>query len=163
MALLQTSNTSKGIFPGPAAQGAEVTWMMEEITVSTNPAANDTFKMLPIPSDHVVTEVILSATDLDTNAIPTITLSVGVLNAAGTDLLTDADSGGGVWITSSVAGQAGTLTRTGGASATDRFISFMKPTVAARDIGIKVIAASATFASGQIRLQAAYRAARYAK
>ena len=162
MALLQTSNSSKGIFPGVAAQGAEVMWLMEEVTVSTAPSANDTFKVLPIPSDHVVTEVILSATDMDTG-IATLTLSVGVLNAAGTDLLTDADSGSGVWITSSIAAQGGTLTRTGGASATDRFITYMKPTLAERHIGVKVIVGAATFAAGTFRLQAAYRASRYGK
>lgn len=100
-----------------------------------------------LPAAHVMRELYVDADDLDTNGVPTLTLDVGILNAAGTAFdvtfatgLTVGQAGGVVQVLSSAMIRAAA-------------------TQADRKLGVKVSAAAATAADGKLALQAHYVAA----
>lgn len=107
-----------------------------------------------LPAGHVPVGMLVDADDLDSNGTPLLSLTFGILNDAGTDLLTDATAGGAVW-------GASTIGRTGGQEQVYSKALARCPQDATKDrkIGVKVTAAAATAAAGQIGLTLLYRPA----
>ncbi len=109
--------------------------------------ANDIGAVGILPAGTVPVALYLDSDDLDTNNTPTLVASVGLLNAAGTDLevvwgsgLTVCQTGG------QVAGVSKELARTAAAAGD-------------RKVGIKFTAGAATKAAGEVGVTLAYRAA----
>lgn len=141
---------AKGTLPTRISQGADVVPLHFEIDVPASgdgTAQNDILEMGILPAGHVPVDVLYSATDLDTNGAPAIVLSFGVLNAAKTDLSTDAEDGGAAWATGLTIGQAGTLARQ-----SDVAIHKVVAEEADRALGFKVTTAAATKAAGKLRV-----------
>lgn len=153
MALIARTNYTNGVIPAVTADGAGDV-VSQEVTVqlTANPGAGDTYAFLTLPANHVPVDCILTSDDIDTNGAPTVTMSVGVLNAALTAIDTTGSSGGAAWIVASNIGQAGGLARP-----TTVAISRVTPTSADRIIGVAFPAASATFATGKVSLTLTYR------
>lgn len=147
MAIFETDIVKTGKPAPTGSSGAEVLAVRGVITLSSALAANDFIKAAILPAGHVPVDVRVDASDLDTNAVPTITLTAAVLNAGLTDIEASTD-----FFTASAVAQAGGIARmdkaTGAriaASTSDRYV------------GLKVIAAAATFAAGDIGFTLEYR------
>lgn len=146
MALLTTnSKYALKALPMPVAQGAETVEVRMIHTLSANVGANDTAWLGDLPPGHVPVDGILDASDLDTNGVPTITISVGVLNAAKTDL--DA-----TWIAAATIGQTGGMARP-----TLSTMVRTAPSSSPVSIGLKFPAVAATFAAGTVGWTMRYR------
>lgn len=104
-----------------------------EYTTTASLAANDIIDLGPIEPGVSPLDVMLIAQDLDTNGTPTITLSVGILNAAKDDI------DGTAWIVESTVGQAGGVAR-----ATTNTCYLSGSSTSERRLGIKVVAGAAT-------------------
>jgi hypothetical protein len=104
-----------------------------EYTTSASLAAGDIIDLGPIEPGVKPLDVMLISDDLDTNGTPTITLSVGILNAAKDDL------DGTAWIVASTVGQAGGVAR-----ATTNTCYNAGSSTSERRLGIKVVAGAAT-------------------
>lgn len=162
------SDYAKGIKTVPIAKGSEVISLRAEITPAAA-ALNDIFEMIPIPEDHILEDVILDSDDLDSNGSPTITLSVGFLNNAKTDLDVTANynGDGAAFIAASNIAQAGGMARPTTKSLWRALPRKATPSGSTptneqlRMLGIKVAAAAATFQAGKVGLTARYRAAHY--
>ena len=76
----------------------------QSVAVDTSLAANDLILFCKLPAGHEPVAGNVFATDLDTNATPTVTITVGVLNDAGTDLVSGTE-----FVVDSAVGKAGTL------------------------------------------------------
>lgn len=109
--------------------------------------ANDTGAVALLPAGCVPVGLVFDSDDLDTNASPTISASVGPVNAGETDLSEVWASG----ITASRDGSAVTV-------ALSKAAMRMTAPVADLKIGVKFTAASATKAAGQVGLTLLYRA-----
>jgi len=157
MSLLQT-NYAKGIYPMPTADDSDVIAVRMEYSLAAALALNDVIEMGPLPADHVPVDCVLDADDLDTNGAPTITLSVGILNAGKTAISTAAADGGAAWIAASTVAQAGGLVRP-----TVSAITRVAPDAANdRPMGVLVAAGPATgAATGKVGLTVMYRASSY--
>lgn len=148
MALLTTnSKHANGQARMPEPQGAEVVAVRVTHTLAANPTANDTAHLCDLPAGCVPVDCILDATDCDTNGTPTMTVSIGVLNAGKTDLDT-------LWITAATVAQTGTMARP-----TTAVLAQAGSSASARSIGLKFPAAAATFAAGTVNATILYRAA----
>lgn len=165
MALLK-SNTAKGIIPMPTGKGSDLLSHRMVYDLEAALALNDIIEMGDIPVDHIPVDCILDSDDLDTNATPLITLSVGVLNAGKTDLDTSASSGGAAWIAASTVAQAGGLERPSTVAITRAAARASTPTgdtpagAQLKAVGVKVAAAPATGATtGKVGLTLFYRPA----
>lgn len=101
-------------------------------------SAGDIIDMGPLEAGVKPLDVTLITDDLDTNGAPTITLTVGILNAAGTDIDAAATS---TWIAASNVGQTGGIAR-----ATTANAYLAGASTASRKLGIKVVAGPATYA-----------------
>lgn len=110
-------------------------------------AADDLVALCTLPADHEPVDLILEPTDLDTNVSPTITLTVGVLNADQDDLVANTD-----FLTASTAAQTGVA-----AHATNIKGLQLAASSADRIIAAKVITAGATKAAGTISCKLLYR------
>lgn len=149
MALLTTNSThALGLTPMPVAQGPEIVCVRMVHSLTANPTANDVAWIGDLPQDHVPVDFVLDAGDLDTNGTPTMTVSVGVLNAGKTDL--DA-----TWLAASTAAQTGVLARPTATTA----VRTTPSATAKQSIGLKFPAVAATFAAGSIGVTLFYRAA----
>lgn len=118
----------------------------QSVAVPSTLALNDIVAFCELPAGCVPVDGYLVSTDLDTGT-PTITLTVGVLDAAGTDLVASTD-----FLTASTVAQAGGVARFDkaaglglAASASDRIIA------------VKVAAAAATGAAGTLTLVLEYK------
>lgn len=138
------SGRAPAVFPS----GAEVVAVRGAVALLAGDLdANDTGSVLILPAGCVPVAVVYDSDDLDTNASPTITASVGVVNAGETDL-------SAVWaagITASRDGTAVHLVSTAMARVT--------PAAEDRKVGVKFTAAAATKAAGTLGLTLLYRAA----
>lgn len=122
-----------------------------EVTAAAE-AINSTISLCVLPAGCVPVDFTLIADDLDAHAdTPTLTLSVGVLNAAENDLVASTDL-----LTESTIGQGG-----GSARASDLPAEVIEPHAADRLIAAKVIAASAVAAVGTLRGILTYRSEEY--
>jgi len=121
-----------------ASQSEAIPQRFEFVQTGIALALNDVLEMGPLLADHSVVDVILDADDMDTGG-PTLTLSVGILNAAKSALDLPA-SGGAAWIlASTVAGAPGGVARMVLTHALR-----MQPQAYQRNIGIVVAAAATT-------------------
>ena len=109
--------------------------------------ANDAGSVVLLPAGCVPVAVMYDSDDLDTNGTPTITASIGLMNAGETDLDTVWASG----ITASRDGTAAHLVSTN--------MIRTAATQAHRKVGVKFTAAAATKAAGTVGLTLFYRAA----
>ena len=108
--------------------------------------ANDVGPIGILPAGCVPVELLLDSDDLDTNAAPTILVSVGLLNAAGTDLET-------VWASGVTICQAG-----GQIQLTSKELARVTAdSTKSRTIGLKFTAGAATKAAGSVGLTMLYR------
>jgi hypothetical protein len=127
--------------------------------------------MLIIPEDHILVDLILDSDDLDSNGAPTITMSVGYLLGDESDLDVTANKNGDgtAFIAANTLAQAGGMARPSTKSlwralpraAGDCFNVANNATAILRALGVKSVAASATFQAGTIGLTAMYRASHY--
>ena len=138
MALYQT-DVAKGTKIALNVSQSEAVPQRIEFIQSVALALNDIIEMGPLLEDHSIVDLILDTDDLDTNGAPAITLSVGILNAAKSDIDTVA-SGGAAWIAASTIAQT-----SGVARPTTPHVFRMQPMPnLRRSIGIKCAAAPAT-------------------
>lgn len=110
--------------------------------------ANDTGAVAILPAGCVPVGLIYDSDDLDTNASPTISASVGPVNAGATDLAS-------VWASGITASRDGSAATVALSTAAMR----LAPPTADLTIGIKFTAAAATKAAGSVGLTLLYRAA----
>ena len=158
MALITQTDYVSGTRPTPIPeQAGEVVAVRGKVTLSANPTANDTTAHVILPANCVPVDFVLDSDDIDTNGAPTIAISVGVLNAAKTDIDTSSSSGGAAWATGLTTAQA-----SGASRPTTKTLWRVTPTTADRVVGLKYTTASATFASGEIGFTLFYRAAHFA-
>lgn len=128
--------------------GAEVVAQRGTVAlVAADLDANDAGAVVILPAGCVPVAFIYDSDDLDTNGAPTITASIGVMNAAGDDLSTALVAG----ITASRDGTA--------VHVTSKETVRLAPASTDRRIGVKFTAASATKAAGTLGLTMLYRAA----
>jgi hypothetical protein len=142
----QKSKMALGQKPVPSLMSALVTGILYEHVTTGALAAGDIIEMGPIESLVKPVEVTLLADDLDTNGTPTITLTVGILNAAKTDIDAAATS---TWMAASTIGQTG-----GRASATSAncYLSGASAQGVTRTLGIKVVTGPATPAAAGAKI-----------
>jgi hypothetical protein len=136
---LKKSKTAVGLIPVAslvAAVGA--TLVFEYVTEAAALAVGDIIQMGPLEAGVKPLSSSLYTDKLDTNAAPTIVLSVGILNAAMTDIDAAATA---AWITASNVAQAGGVAHT---TTANPYLSGVLGTN--RQIGVKVITAAATWA-----------------
>jgi hypothetical protein len=150
--MAQITTNSKyalGALRMPEPQGAETLTVLMRHALAVNPGAGDVAWLGDLPPGAVPTEVILSnATQIDSNGAPTMTCSVGILNAAKTALAT-------TWIS------AATTLRTAGGNARPAATSSFYSTAAsssAQSIGVSFPAVAATFVAGNVDVLLEYRA-----
>ena len=110
--------------------------------------ANDTGAVAVLPAGCVPVGLVYDSDDLDTNASPTITASVGPVNAGATDLSE-------VWASGIQASRDGTSAIVTLSRAAMRMAA---NATADTRIGIKFTAAAATKAAGEVGLTLLYRA-----
>lgn len=116
-------------------------------------AAADTIELGYLPADCVPVDIILDTDDLDTGA--TGTVSVGLFNAAKTDIDTAA-SGGAAWLTAQSI-QTATAVRADAAGL--RAASRCAPSSVDRPFGIRVVGETAAAAGAVIGVTLLYRPA----
>lgn len=148
MAFTNTNNRLTGRLPAIFPAGGEVVAQRDEIAlVTADLDANDAGSVSILPAGCVLVGITYDSDDLDTNVTPTITASVGVMNAADSDLDTVLASG----ITASRDGSAVHLVPPA--------MLRLAPSTSDRRIGVKFTAASATKRAGTVGLTLHYRAA----
>lgn len=128
------SKTALGVVPVANLWSAVVCGLaFEFVTPSTALAAGDIIEMGPIETDVKPFDVALITDDLDTGA--GVTLTVGILNAAGTDIDAAVTS---TWIAAATVGQTGGIAR---ATTANAYLSGRAS--ATRKLGVKVVTAPA--------------------
>lgn len=107
-----------------------------EFVTTASLAAGDIIDLGPLPAGVRVVDSAIISEDVDTNGSPTITMSLGLLNAGKTDLNGGTNE---TWITASTVGQAGGTVR-----ATTNASYLLGASATERRLGLKVVAAAAT-------------------
>ncbi len=131
------SDVASGKKSVPQPYDATVATIPIDITLPAVPlAAGDLITLVDIPPGVQLTDYYLFAPQLDSNAAPALDFSIGVENAAGTDLSTVYETGLTFGRTAS-----GSIARTGNAAAA------MADRTAVRRIALKVTTAAATSAT----------------
>lgn len=135
--------------------GAEIVAVRFPLAVlAADLALNNAGQIGILPAGCIPVDVQVDGTDVDTGAAAMV-LQVGILNAAGTDLSTDAADGGKNW-GSTVAANTDfqqRLTFNGNALAS------VQPSAVDRRIGLKVSTAPTAAAAGTLGVTVFYRAA----
>jgi len=132
------SKAALGQAPVQSLNSALVAGLLYEYVTGAALAAGDIIQMGTLEAGVKPVDALLITDDLDTNGTPTITLTVGILNAAGTDIDAAATS---TWIAASTAAQTGGHSR---ATSASPYLSSVS--AESRQLGIKVVAGPATFA-----------------
>lgn len=135
MTLFVTKHAA-GQKPIPTTTSALPQHILLEYVTTANLAAGDIIDFGPLPAGVAVLDSAIISEDVDTNASPTITMSLGLLNAGKTDLNGGTNE---TWITASTVGQAGGIAR-----ATTNASYLLGSSATERRLGIKVVAAAAT-------------------
>lgn len=156
-AVTAVSDFSKGVLPmvtGDCAGDEVVQDYYIDVTAGQL-TLNAMFDLGVLPAGHTISDAILIADDLDTDATPAITLNAGIMSGTPGDAASDRTVGTELF-SASTAAQTGVAER---ASAKTAFI--ILPSDSHRSIGVKVAAAPDAAAAGRIRLrvwmhQAAY-------
>jgi hypothetical protein len=136
----QKSKMALGQVSVPSLMSVLVAGLLYEHTTTGVLAAGDIIELGPIEGTVKPVDCTLITDDLDTNAAPTITLTVGILNAAKTDIDAAATS---TWIALSTAGQAGGVAQ---ATTANCYLSGATAAGVNRTLGIKVVTGPATSA-----------------
>lgn len=136
----QKSKMALGQVHVTSLTSALVAGLLYEHTTTGALAANDIIELGPIEGLVKPIDCTLITDDLDTNGAPTITLTVGILNAAKTDIDAGATS---AWIVASTAGQSGGVAR---ATTHNCYLSGATAAGTNRTLGIKVVTGPATSA-----------------
>lgn len=145
MALVTATAVSK--IPITGSSAGHVLCTEGSVAVAATLDVADLVALCVLPAEHEPVDLILEPTDLDTHGTPTITLTVGVLNADQDDLVANTD-----FLTASTAAQTGVA-----AHATNIKGLQLAASSADRIIAVKVIAAAATAAAGTISCKLLYR------
>ena len=133
--------------PITCSQAGQVLASIGEYEVPDTLAANDIIALCSLPAEHEPVDFILQADDLDTNGVPTLTLTAAVLNAGKTDVVASTD-----FLTASTIGQAGGVARA------DKVLGLqLASSNADRIVGVKVANVAATKAAGTLRGILTYR------
>lgn len=145
----------KRTFPMPS--GSASVEVRAEITLAAALALNDVLYFGDLPDGCVVTDWALDSDDVDTGA--TLTVDLGLLNAAGS-AVSSAAADGGKWLTNSTAPRAASVTRmSAGTVAEQTALARMSPTSTPRKVGAVVTAAGAGGVTNKVGLTVRYRAA----
>lgn len=129
--------------PVTGGQAGVVVCNEGEYSVPNTLAANDIVKLAHLPAGHKPVDVILESGVLDSNGTPTITVSAGVVNDAGDDLV----AGTNFITTSGIA-------KTGGVARADTVAGLqLAASNTDRVIGVKITNVAATKAAGKLRLK----------
>lgn len=136
MSVTYTSKTAAGVKPVVSTNSALVQTIPYEFTTTAALAINDIVDLGPIPAGLTPVDVVAVFDDHDAHASPTVTMSVGILNAGKTDL------DGTAWIVDSTAPQTSGITRASTATA-----YLAGSSTSERSLGVKVTAAVATAAA----------------
>jgi len=151
--------TNKKYFPGAAPHSARENYVVRgTVALDTDLEDNDIAGLVELPANCIPVDCALISTDLDTGT-PAIVFDVGILNAAGDDLVPSSNL-----ITDSDVGQAGGVERMN-----DRECAFAPATwlaeatcpaiSAAKTVALKVTTVAATPAAGTVDFLLFYRAA----
>lgn len=147
MPFTNTNDYLTGRSPAPIPSGIELVANRSTISlVAADLDANDAGTVAILPAGCVPVGLVYDSDGLDSNATPTITASVGLMNAADTDLAS-------VWASGITASRDGTSVIVALSSAAMR----LAPSQADRRIGVKFTAAAATKAAGVVGLTLMYR------
>lgn len=133
---LYISKCAAGQKPVPSLNDSMPRVLPYEFVTTASLSAGDIIDLGPLSPGVAPIDVAIVTDDLDTNGTPTITLSVGLLNAAKTDLSGGANE---TFITASTVGQAGGIAR-----ATTAAAYLLGASTTERRLGIKVVAGAAT-------------------
>lgn len=148
MAFTNTNDRLTGRKPAVYPAGGELVSQRDDIAlVAADLDLNDAGSVTILPAGMELVGIVYDSDDLDTNATPTIAASVGIMNAADTDLATVLASG----ITASQTGTAVHLV-------TPAMLRLAKADVDRR-IGVKFTAASATKQNGSVGITLLMRGA----
>lgn len=143
---IHKSDAAKGkhniAYPGFAGQAVTFRYAM---AVPTTVQADDILELAPIPPNCRVAEIVLDSNDLDSHGTPTLALDVGIMSGGwGED---GARTVGAEFFAASEIG------RTGGVARPTLATAYRTGTADhTRSIGVKIGAAAATAAAGQIGL-----------
>ena len=155
MALTNSNDYITGRKPAVYPAGSEVVAVRFAVDLTTaDLVLNRIGQVGVLPAGCVPVAMIVDCDDVDSNATPTVAMSIGVLNAAGTALSTASDDGGAAWATSVATGKAGGMD-----FPTSKALQRVNSTTSDRSIGILVTAAAATAVAGTIGVTLLYRAA----
>lgn len=148
MPFTNTNDRLTGRKPPVYPAGGEVVSQRDAIAMVANDLdANDAGSVTILPAGCELVGIVYDSDDLDTNASPTITAQIGVMNTADTDLATVLASG----ITASRDGTA--------VHVVTPQILRLAASSEDRRIGVKFTAASATKANGSVGLTLVMRGA----
>lgn len=155
MSFANSNDFLNGRKPAVFPAGAELVAVRATIALTiADLALNNAGAVLPLPAGCVPVDVIVDADDLDTGAAAMV-LQVGVLNAAATDLSTDAADGGAHW-GATVASNAAFTQRI---AHNGKALVNVQPTRADRLVGVKVATAPTAAQAGTLGVTLIYRAA----
>lgn len=155
MSFANSNDYLRGGKPTVSPAGCEVVAVRYPIDLVTGDLAlNDIGEVGILPAGCLPVALLVDSDDLDSNGTPTIVASVGVLNAAGTDLSTAAADGGAVWGSGLTVCQAG-----GQVQVLSKALSRVQASQSDRKIGVKFTTAAATAQAGTIGLTLLYRSA----
>lgn len=155
MAFTNSNDYITGRKPVPFPAGGELLSCRFDLALPTGDLALNTIGQIGIlPAGCVPVDVYVDGTDMDSSTAALV-FDVGVLDAAGTALSTDAADGGGKWGSTTAANTAFYQRLTPSLNAI--------PTVAKastdRKIGLKVATAPTTAVAGTVAVTVFYRAA----
>lgn len=148
MTFTNSNDVLRGRVPTKQPSGSEVVAQRATVSlVSADLDANDAGSVNILPAGMVPVGIIYDSDDLDTNASPTITAQVGLMNAGDTDLDT-------VWVSNVQASRDGTAVHLVSTN-----MIRTAPAQVDRRVGVKFTAASATKAAGVLGITLLMRAA----
>lgn len=154
MAFTNSNDYLDGRKPVVFLSGSEVVAVRFPISlVAADLDVNDIGRVGILPAGCVPVGLLVDSDDLD-SGVAAVVLSVGVLNAAETDLSTAEADGGAAWGTGLTVAQSG-----GQVQVTSKALSRVTPTQTDRMIGLKVTTAPATKAPGVVGVTLLYRTA----
>lgn len=153
MAFVNSNDYLVGRKPVPTSDGYGVVAVRFAIALAAADLALNAIGAVAIlPARCVPVALYYDSDDLDTNASPAVSASVGVLNDAGTALSTAAADGGAVWGAAIATSQAG-----GQSAVMSKALSRVAPKDTDRKIGVTFTTAAATAAAGELGLTLLYR------
>lgn len=155
MPLTNSNDYITGRKPTVYPAGPEVVAMRFPLVLATADLVAGVIGQIGVlPAGLVPVAMIVDSDDMDSNASPTLSMSIGVLNAAGTALSTATDDGGAAWATGVVTSQ------TSGAVFTNSVAlnRVNQSQTADRKIGLSITASAATAVSGTIGVTVLFRA-----